>query len=102
MTAQAKKLVPVAASETPVRFPVRPPAGRARLRLRHLLAMCSFLLTVAAPVWIAGIYLYESAHDQYASRAGFTVRKEEVNPAISNARSQSARDCWACTPFCRL
>jgi capsular polysaccharide transport system permease protein len=44
--------------------------------------LLSFFLLVAAPVAGFGRYLYTVALDQYASRAGFSVRKEETNPAI--------------------
>ncbi len=84
MTAPAKHLVPVGAqaSQAAASPLLRPPARPARVRVRHLLALCSFFLMVIAPVWVAGVYLFEVAHDQYASRAGFSVRKEEVNSAI--------------------
>ncbi|MDF1872810.1 sugar transporter [Vannielia sp.] len=44
--------------------------------------MLSFLLIVALPVAAAGIYLFAIADDQYATRVGFSVRKEETSTAI--------------------
>lgn len=58
------------------------PAGEARFKLRHYLVMISFLLCVAAPVTGAALYLYTVAADQYASKVGFTVRREEVGSAM--------------------
>ena len=59
-----------------------PAAGRARLKLRHFMVMISFILFVAAPVTGAAWYLYTQAADQYASKVGFTVRREEVGSAM--------------------
>ncbi len=61
---------------------IRPPARPARLRPRHVALILSFVALVLAPAVMAGWYLYAVALDQYASRAGFSVRKEETNPAI--------------------
>lgn len=58
------------------------PAGAARLRRRHLGLLLSFLLLVAVPVAGSAVYLYGVAADQYASRVGFSVRREEVSSAI--------------------
>lgn len=56
--------------------PVRPTAGKARLRRRHVALMLSFLLVVVAPVAASGWYLWARAVDQYASYLGFSVRSE--------------------------
>ncbi|QPM90953.1 hypothetical protein PSAL_021960 [Pseudooceanicola algae] len=59
------------------------PAPPGRLRGRHVLLLLSFLVTVIAPLAIAGWYLWERAADQYASTLGFSVRAEDQSPAIS-------------------
>jgi capsular polysaccharide transport system permease protein len=57
--------------------PVRAPAGRAALRRRHRLAFYSFILLVILPTLVVAGYLFAFAQDQFASEAGFSVRKEE-------------------------
>ncbi|MHA6347194.1 hypothetical protein [Roseivivax sp. CAU 1761] len=57
--------------------PVRP----AFRRWRHVLVGLSFLACVALPSAGVGTYLWAVAADQYASRTGFSVRREESNPA---------------------
>ncbi|OWU81693.1 sugar transporter [Oceanicola sp. 22II-s10i] len=59
-----------------------PMAGRARLRLRHVVLGLSFLICVCAPLAVTAWYLYAVAKDQYASSVGFAVRTEEVGSAI--------------------
>lgn len=54
-----------------------PPVARARLRVRHLGVLLSFVLFVAVPVALSGWYLETRAADQYASRVGFSVRTQE-------------------------
>lgn len=61
---------------------VAPAARLARLRLRHRLAMLSFVLCVLLPVLGMAGYLYRFAADQYASTVGFTVRTEEAGSAM--------------------
>jgi capsular polysaccharide transport system permease protein len=56
---------------------VRPPATRAGIKPRHRLALYSFLLFVILPVALMAGYLFVFAQPQYASEAGFSVRKEE-------------------------
>lgn len=56
--------------------PVRPAAGKARLRRRHIALMLSFALMVVAPIAISSWYLWTRAADQYASYLGFSVRSE--------------------------
>ena len=60
------------------RKPVRP----AFRRWRHVLVGLSFLACVALPSTGVGVYLWTVAADQYASRTGFSVRREESNSAI--------------------
>lgn len=58
------------------------PAGLARLKTRHKLAMLSFAGFVGLPVLLMTAYLYIFAADQYASTVGFTVRTEESGSAM--------------------
>ncbi|MCX7644594.1 MAG: sugar transporter [Rhodobacteraceae bacterium] len=44
--------------------------------------LLAFLLCVVAPLGAAGRYLFTIALDQYASHAGFSVRREESDPAV--------------------
>ncbi len=62
--------------------PQRPPVRRARMRSRHYGLILSFMLMVISPVSVSGWYLYERAADQYASRVGFSVRKQEIDAPI--------------------
>ncbi|WP_097069796.1 sugar transporter [Rhodobacter maris] len=61
---------------------MRPPAGLARLKNRHKLLAASFLLIVVLPVLVSAFYLFTIANDQYASRVGFSVRREESSSAV--------------------
>lgn len=56
--------------------PVKPTAGRARIKRRHVGLGVSFLLIVLLPLLVSAWYLYMRAEDQYASYMGFTVRSE--------------------------
>ncbi|WP_232830818.1 sugar transporter [Tropicimonas sp. IMCC34011] len=56
---------------------VRPAASPARSKRRHRRLIASFALFVLAPILLAAGYLYDRAADQFASDAGFAVRKEE-------------------------
>ena len=73
---------PRAADKSPKTGSIRPPAGPARLKRRHIVLIASFVLWVIAPVSIGAVYLYAVAEDQYASHIGFSVRKEQVGSAI--------------------
>ncbi|MAN57556.1 MAG: sugar transporter [Paracoccus sp.] len=55
---------------------MRPVAGLARPKARHLAIALSFVLLVVAPVAVSGWYLYARAADQFASFVGFSVRSE--------------------------
>lgn len=57
-------------------------ASVAGLKPRHYILLLSFVLWVLAPLGTAGVYLYAVALDQYASKVGFSVRKEEVGSAV--------------------
>ncbi len=61
---------------------VRPPAGPATLRSRHRMAIVCLVATVLLPTLAAIVYLYAFAVDQYASKVGFSVRKEESSSAV--------------------
>ena len=62
----------------------RPTARAARLRKRHKLLLVTFLFGILGPLALVGFYLWAVAEDQYASVAGFSVRKEEGG-AVSDA-----------------
>ena len=70
-------VAPVAAPK-----PVPPAARPARMQKRHWLVMLSFLVFVLAPLGGAAYYLYTYAADQYTSKVGFSVRKEEAGSAV--------------------
>jgi len=57
-------------------------SGSAPLRPRHYGLLLSFLLIVVAPLAATMWYLNTMALDQYASRTGFSVRKEEMGSAV--------------------
>lgn len=57
-------------------------AAPARMRRRHRALVVLFLLWVALPTALSAAYLYLVAADQYASRVGFSIRKEENSSAI--------------------
>ena len=58
-----------------------PVAGRARLRSRHYNLLLSIVILIVLPLIMITGYLYFLAQDQYASRAGFTIRQEETGSA---------------------
>lgn len=58
------------------------PVKTARMKTRHFGLFFSFWLLVAAPIAVAGWYLYERAADQYASRVGFAVRAQDFQAPI--------------------
>ncbi|TGD44061.1 sugar transporter [Pseudotabrizicola sediminis] len=60
---------------------MRSVAGPATLKRRHYGLMLSFLAMVILPVVLSAMYLFALANDQYASRAGFTIRQEDGNSA---------------------
>lgn len=96
VTAEA---APVAAPATPAPAPAAPPkpketpaaaapkmrpvAGPAKLKRRHYGLMASFVALVILPAIISTFYLFVLANDQYASRAGFTIRQEDGSSASS-------------------
>ena len=59
-------------------WPTRP----ARRAGRHLAVALSFALCVLLPVLLSAWYLWGRAADQYASEAGFAVRREETGAAV--------------------
>lgn len=60
---------------------VAAPAGRSRLHPRHYRLAVSFALMVLLPVVVSAWYLWAHAANQYASVAGFSVHREDGNPA---------------------
>jgi len=58
------------------------PAPRARWARRHVALALSFGLYVLLPVLVSAWYLWARAADQYASEAGFAVRREETGAAV--------------------
>ena len=58
------------------------PAPHARWQRRHWGIALSFLLCVLLPVLVSAAYLWTRAADQYASEAGFAVRREETGAAV--------------------
>jgi capsular polysaccharide transport system permease protein len=48
-----------------------------------MVAILSFVACVMVPSLVTGIYLYGVAVDQYASKVGFSVRREDSNSALS-------------------
>lgn len=60
-------------------FPGAPPA---RLRRRHWGLLASFAALVLLPVAATAWYLWSVALDQYASRVGFSVQREDTGSAI--------------------
>lgn len=69
---------PQAASAVASVVEVAPAARPASMQARHWLMLFSFIFAVILPTAISGYYLYGYANDQYASKVGFTVRKEET------------------------
>lgn len=61
---------------------IRPPAGSSRLRGRHMIVIMSFVLCVVLPTILSGWYLWALAEDQYASKVGFSVRREEAGSSM--------------------
>lgn len=57
-------------------------AGPARMKRRHWGLILSFFVTVCIPVAIVAWYLWTVAIDQYESRVGFSVQREESGSAI--------------------
>ncbi|WP_299031801.1 hypothetical protein [uncultured Sulfitobacter sp.] len=66
----------------PAGRPVPPPASPTYRRGRHVVILLSFLLFVVVPSAVTGFYLYTVAVDQYASKVGFSVRREDANSAL--------------------
>ena len=54
----------------------------ARPKSRHRRVLAGFILLVAVPVAVTAAYMYLVAADQYASRTGFSVRKEEMQSPV--------------------
>lgn len=61
---------------------VLPPAAPSSAKGRHWAVALSFVVMVAVPTALAGWYMWNRAADRYVSRAGFSVRTEEIGSAI--------------------
>jgi capsular polysaccharide transport system permease protein len=61
---------------------VRPPVSPARPRRRHRLVLLSLIVGVLLPMVASAGYLWEYAADQYVSKVGFTVRREDTSSAV--------------------
>ena len=78
--------------------PVAKPAAPAYGRRRHAFIVLFFLIIVLIPSVFTGAYIYTVAVDQYASKVGFTVRREdttsplEVLGGLSNLSNSSSSD----------
>ncbi|UWR24453.1 hypothetical protein K3756_18285 (plasmid) [Sulfitobacter sp. S190] len=59
-----------------------PPVSSSFLRLRHGLLVLSFILCVIVPTGGTAWYLWTRAADQYVSKVGFSVRREDNSSAI--------------------
>lgn len=66
----------------PTGKPVLKPASPAFKRPRHFVILLSFLIFVIVPSAVTSIYLYTVAVDQYASKVGFSVRREDSSSAM--------------------
>ena len=58
------------------------PFAQSRRAGRHVAVTLSFAVCVLLPVCLAAWYLWARAADQYASEAGFAVRREEAGAAV--------------------
>lgn len=59
------------------------PASASRLRRRHVGVFGAFALAVVLPVMVSAYYFYAFAHEQFASRVGFSVQRESVDTGLS-------------------
>jgi len=78
----AAKPAPAQPGQAPAPSGVAPPVAPVFRRLRHVMVMLSFAVCVLLPSGGTGYYLWEVAADQYASRMGFSVRREENGSAL--------------------
>lgn len=70
-----------ASNRPPQQF--RPTVSASTMKLRHYGLLISFVLCVLVPVAVSGWYLWTRAADQYASYVGFSVQKEDTDPAVA-------------------
>jgi len=73
---------PALAPKNETKAPVRALAQAARLRVRHGLVLLSFVVFVLLPSLGAGVYLWAVSVDQYASKVGFSVSREDTDSAL--------------------
>lgn len=73
-------------AQPPEKKPAAPevfaPARPAKTKGRHRRIFWSFATVVLLPLLVVGTYLWGFAEDQYASKVGFTVRREEAPSAV--------------------
>lgn len=82
-SAPAVKIVPPAAApQGRVATPRRDPRFMG-LKHRHAVVAGSFVALVFGPLFVVSSYLAFVAHDQYHSRAAFSIRSEQANAAVS-------------------
>lgn len=72
---------PAAAPAAQMR-PQVPLAGPAKLRTRHAVMLSSFVLGVILPSILVAWYMWGVALDQYASKVGFSVQRDETGSAV--------------------
>lgn len=57
-------------------------ASAAKVRSRHLGLLTTFVAGVVLPTLVSAFYLFFIAEDQYASRLGFSVQREDASKAL--------------------
>lgn len=81
--APAVKIVPPSAVPQQRVTPPRRVPRIMGLKHRHAVVVASFAVLVIAPLFLVASYLTFVAHDQYHSRAAFSIRSEQANAAVS-------------------
>lgn len=88
MTDEPARAAPPALASSAPPQPQSPPqiphsvAGAARFRTRHYGLLLSFVAAVVLPALLTAGYLFLVAKDQYASRLGFSVQREDGPASI--------------------
>lgn len=104
MTDEPARAAPPALASSAHPEPASPPprvthrvAGAARFRARHYSLLLSFLAMVVLPALLTAGYLFLVAQDQYASRLGFSVQRED-GPASIDLPAGLGQIAAAATP----